>query len=299
MSVFTIKNRFLDPYDPFWICRILALKASTAALLMFLGHVFLKSPAVPMMYMLTSLIGVIASEILPAKSKLERVSHLIGVVFILSTTGFLFGMFSYFTLTLFLFVVVFTYVVLRFFVPNTQAAALPVLMIIWGTIQFEGGASTDLMAVANSYLYYFEFTAICAIVVFFFPDFTPNIAKSAFIRILESDVNNIGSPKHGNSNPAVLSALFMLRSKLPALPDSYQVLYESVVRFQNECMKNHHLDSQAQQLIRSVLLTLIHAIDRRHLFPENYAELQALRTINESAYVALERLIEGYDKCLA
>lgn len=299
MSVFTIKNRFLDPYDPFWICRILALKASTAALVMFLGHVFLETAGNPVFYMLTAMIAIVASEVLPANSKRDKFNHFFGVILLLSTTGTLFGLFSYFTLATFLFVIIFAYVALRFMATNTQAAALPALLIMWGTVQFEGGAATDLIGIANNYLNYFQFSAMAAVVVVLFPDFTPNVAKSAFIRILESNVANIGNAKNRNSNPAVLSALFMLRAKLPSLPQPYQALYESIVKFQNECMKNHHLDSQAQQFVRSVLLTLIQAINRRHPFPRDVADLQPLKTLNEPAYLALDRLIEGYDQCLA
>jgi hypothetical protein len=299
MSVFTISNRFLDPVDPFWICRVLALKAGTAAILMFLCNVFLKSPEMPALYMMTALIGVIGSEVLPADSKLKKLGHFMGIVLLLSTTGFIFGLLSYFKLPLFIFYVAFSYLMLRFLVPNAKAAALPTLLIIWGSIQLGGGATTDLVGVANEYLYYFEFSLMCIIVIIFFPDFTPQIAKSAFLRILESDIKYIGNKGNKNSSPVVLSALYLIRSKLPSLPDSYQLLYESIVRFQNECMKNHHLTLEDQQLARSALLTLTKAISQGKPFPEENSDLQALKSSNESTYLALTRLIDGYDQCQA
>jgi hypothetical protein len=299
MSVFTIKNRFLDPYDPFWICRILALKASTTALVMFIGHVFFETAGNPLFYMLTTLVATVASEILPANSKREKFNHFLGVVLLLSITATLFGLFSYFTLATFLFVIIFSYVVLRFMATNTQAAALPALLIVWGTIQFEGGAATDLIGIANNYRSYFQFSAMAAVVIVLFPDFTPNVAKSAFMRILESNAANIGNAKNCNSNPAVLSALFMFRAKLPSLPQPYQSLYESIIQFQNECMKNHHLDLETQKRVKTVLLALTQVISRGQPFPKKNVDFEALKSLNEPAYKAIAHLIEGYDQCLA
>ena len=299
MSVFTISNRFLDPLDPFWICRVLALKAGVAGILMFLCNVFLKSPEMPALYMMTALIGVIGSEVLPADSKLKKLGHFMGIVFLLSTTGLIFGLFSYFRLPLFIFYVGFSYLMLRFLVPNAKAAALPTLLIIWGSIQLAGGATTDLVGVANQYLYYFEFSLMCIITIILFPDFTPHIVKSAFIRILESDIKSIGHKGNRNSSPAVLAALHIIRSKLPNLPDSYQLLYQSIVVFQNECMKNHRLTIEEQQLVKSVLLTLTKVISKGKAFPEKNADLPILKSSNASTYLALNRLIEGYDQCRA
>jgi hypothetical protein len=299
MSVFTISNRFLDPLDPFWICRVLALKAGTAAILMFLCNVFLKSPEMPALYMMTALIGVIGSEVLPADSKLKKLSHFMGIVFLLSTTGLIFGLLSYFKFPLFIFYVSFSYLLLRFLVPNAKAAALPILLIIWGSIQLAGGATTNLVGVANEYLYYFEFSLMCIIAIIFFPDYTPYMVKSAFLRILESDIKSIGKKDNKNSSPIVLSALHLIRSKLPSLPDSYQLLYQSIVLFQNECMKNHRLTLDDQQLAKSVLLALTKAICNGKAFPEKNADLIALKSSNESTYLALNRLIDGYDQCQA
>ncbi len=34
MSVYSVSNKFLDAYDPFWICRLLSLKVGAAAILL-------------------------------------------------------------------------------------------------------------------------------------------------------------------------------------------------------------------------------------------------------------------------
>ncbi len=100
-----------------------------------------------------------------------------------ATTTMIFGMFSYFRFGLFIVVMTFSYLVLRFMAANPKVAAVPTIMIMWGIVNMSGGA-TDLNAVANNYLYYFEFGAMGTITVLLFPDFTPKVFDSAFLRIL-------------------------------------------------------------------------------------------------------------------
>lgn len=299
MSVFTIKNRFLDPYDPFWICRILALKMGTVAILLFLCNAFLKSPQSPVSYMLTVLIGTAVSEILPVNSIAKKLGALAKIVFLLATTGALFSLFSYFELGLFLLVVTFTYLVLRFMALNAKVAALPVFMIVWGLMQLAGGAATDLTGVISDYLYYFEFALMGAITIVFFPNFTPYIFKSALIRILESDCQNVGNAHYKNSHPSVLSALFIMRSKLPLLSDSYRVAYESIIQFQTIFMKPDQLSPETQRLAKLILMELVQAINHNTSFSDKNGDLSTLRGLNQSAYTAACNLIEGYEQCQA
>lgn len=299
MSVFTINNKFLDPYDPFWICRILALKMGTVAILMFLCNAFLKSPQSPVGYMLAMLVGTASSELLPVNSRLKKLGIFATIILVLSTTAALFSLFSYLKLGLFLLVIAFTYLVLRMMATNTKAAALPVFMIVWGIMQLGGGAATDLTGVLNNYLYYFEFALMGIITIIFFPDFTPNIFKSALIRILESDVQNIGNAHYKNSQPNVLAALYMIRTKLPLLPDSYQLLYESIVQFQNEFMRPNQTSLEDQRLVKSILLDVIHAISHKTNFIDTSSDLAKLKDLNPHVYTVLSRLIVGYAQCQA
>jgi hypothetical protein len=52
-------------------------------------------------------------------------------------------------------------------------------------------------------------------------------------------------------------------------------------------------------LAKSVLLALTKAICNGKAFPEKNADLIALKSSNESTYLALNRLIDGYDQCQA
>jgi len=299
MSVFSIKNRFLDGLDPFWLCRTLALKAGVTAILLFLCNAFLSSSASPVVFMLTTTVAVVISEVLPSKSRWQKFGNFFAVVILLSFGGIFFGLLSYLKITLFLFVMCFTYVVLRFMVKNAASAALSVLVLCWGYMQLEGGAATNFTTVGDNLLYYFEFSLMGAITIALFPDLTPNIFKSAFIRILESDHRNIGNHSYRNSQPAVLTALGVIRSKLPMLPESYAALYESIVVFQADFMRSHHLTEQQAEQAKAVLSELAQAVSNKTRFadPQNY--LQQASEQQLPGCDKLRHLIDTYDQCVA
>lgn len=299
MFVYKIRNRFLDIYDPYWICRILSLKIGTVTILLCLCNAFLKAPQGPMAYMLTVIICTAATEALPLGSTTKKLGAYFLLMFMLSTAGMLFGLFSYFRVGLFLFIMIFTYLVMRFMAQNPKAAVVPSLMIIWGVMQLEGGGSTDLNAVANSYLYYAEFGLMGVITVLFFPDLTPNIFKSALIRILESDMKGLGDQSFKNSHPAILSALYVIHSKLPFLPPPYETFYRAVVQFQHDFLQSPTLTVEEQAAIKNVLSELIAAIDHDQTFSLASECFQSIKAINRSAYQSISSLVDGYNLCKA
>lgn len=299
MSAYNIKNRFLDSYDPFWICRIISLKIGTVTILLCLCNAFLKAPQVPMVYFLTVVICTAATEVLPLNSRIKKIGAYCLVLFLLSTSGMLFGLFSYFRAGLFVFILVFSYLALRFMATNPKAAVLPSMMILWGVIQLEGGGSTDLNAMANSYLYYVEFGLMGIITVLFFPDFTPNVFKSALIRILESDIKGIGDKSFKNSRASVLSALYVIHSKLPFLPAQYESLYEAVIQFQHDFIQSSDIDLDATSDAKSALEALIAAIDRGETFSLKGDNLRKLKSVDGDAYQSLSNLVDQYNLCKA
>ena len=299
MSVFTIKNKFLDPYDPFWICRLLSIKVGTAIILLFLINAFLKSPQGPIVYFMAVMVCTLAAELSPANTKAKKVSVFLALLFMLILTASLFSWFSYLTLGLFVLFISFTYLILRFMASNAKVAALPMFMIIWGLIQLSGGAATDLNGITNNFLFYVEFGLAGVVTIIFFPDFTPNIFKSALLRILETDLQNVGNIHYKNSHPLVLSALFMLRAKLPILPEAYGVLYTSIISFQNDVMKPNLLRLEDQNVLKAILTELIDAISRGTDFADKNGNLKALSALNEHVYTSLSQLIEGVQQCKA
>lgn len=298
MSVYSVSNKYLDAYDPFWICRLLSLKVGSAAILLFLCNGFLLAPQAPMFFILTTAIAVLASEAIPAPNRARRFTNFVVIVFLLATSTMIFGMFSYFRFGLFFVVLAFSYLVLRYMAANPKVAAVPTVMIMWGIVNLNGG-STDLNAVANNYLYYIEFGLMGAITVLFFPDFTSKVFDSAFLRILAADVENIGNPHYRNSDPRVLSALFMMHSKLPALPQRYGTLYEATIVFQNAFMKPHDLSHEEILLAKSALSELMLAVNAQLPYSLEANNLATLRTENPKAYGILADLVNGYNICKA
>jgi len=299
MSVYRIKNKFLDRYDPFWICRILSLKIGTVTILLCFCNAFLKSPFAPMAYFLTVVLCTVATEALPLNSRIKKLGIFFLMILSLSTSGMLFGLFSYFNVALFLFIMLFSYLVLRFMATNPKVAVVPSLMIIWGIIQLESGSITDLNAIANSYLYYVEFGLMGVITILFFPDFTPNIFKSALIRILESDIKGLEDKNFKNSQPSVLSALYVIHSKLPLLPKKYDIFFETIIAFQHDLVHAADLTDEARSLAKSILSELIEAINHDKSLSLNNGYSKKIEVLNSSAYNAISNLVQGYNLCQA
>jgi hypothetical protein len=298
MSVYSVSNKYLDAYDPFWICRLLSLKIGTVAILLFLFNAFLLQPQSPTMYMMVTIISALAAELIPAPTKFKSIATYIGVDFLLASTIIIFGMFSYFRLTFFLVLIVFSYLALRLMVSSPKVAALPTMMVMYGVMS-SGGGATDFNAVANDYLYYFSFGLTGIITILFFPDFGPNVFKSAFIRILESDVANLGNKGYKNSNPLVLTALTIMHSKLPFLPECYTRLYESIIEFQNAFMRHLGLNAEAQLLAKSVLSELSVSVANSVPYVLDGDNVQRLKACSDVAYRMFADLVGGYNQCRA
>lgn len=298
MSVYSVSNNYLDTYDPFWICRLLALKVGTVTILLFLCNAFLWAPQSSMMYMLMTILATLASEVLPAPTRSKKIATFIGILFLLSSSIMMFGMLAYFRIAFFIFLMGFTYLCLRLMVANPKVAAIPTLMIVFGVVN-SGGGSMDFNAAANDYLYYFEFGLAGVMTILFFPDFSANIFNSGFIRILESDVANVGNPGYKNSHPAVLAALSVIHGRLPLLPERYGTLYAAIIEFQNAFMRPRGLTAEEQLLGKSVLSELIMAVKHGVPYSLNGDNAQQLKSLNSSAYAVFEKLVNGYNPCKA
>lgn len=299
MSVYKISNKYLDKYDKFWICRNISLKLGATGILLFICNGFFKSPSPPTQYMMTALVAVLATEVLPAPTKLKQVLIFFALVTLLSFSTYLFGLFSYFKYGLLFFVIIFSFLSFKLIAKNTKEAAIPGVMILWGIMQLEGGAPTDLNAVLNSLLYFYEFALFALIIVVFYPNFKPKSFMSAFIRILEEDILNIGNKGFKNSNANILMPISLLSKKLPFCPESHKVLYEQIIHFQNNFLDNYNLDNEETIYAKSVLSELILAVNEEVLYPIDSFNLDYFKMKNQKAYNILVNLVEGYNQCKA
>jgi hypothetical protein len=297
MSAFGIRNRYIDPYDPFWICRLLSLKVGAVTILMFIFNAFLLQPPSPVMYLMITVIAVLGSEVLPAPTRVKKLVNFMGLDFLLATTMMIFGLFSYFREAFFLFFIVFVYLTLRFMVANPKVAAVPALMIMFGVVSTGSGAATDFNTVANNYLYYLGFGMAGVVTTLFFPDFTTHTFNSAFLRILESDVAHVGDTNYKNSSPDVLAALAVIHGRLPLLPAPYSKLYEAIIEFQNAFMRPIGLTSEEQVLAKSVLSELTLVVNSGASYVLTSDNAQRLQAQNSAAYDVFERLVKVYNQC--
>lgn len=298
MSVYSVSNKFLDTYDPFWICRLLSLKVGVATIMLFLCNAFLMAPQSPTTYILTTAVGTLASEMIPAQTRFRKIINFVLIVFLLATSTMVFGVFSYFRFGLFFVVVAFTYLALRFMAASPKVAAVPTVMITWGIMNL-GNSPTDFNAVANNYLYFLEFGLMGVITILFFPDFTPKVFNSAFLRILESDIANVGNRHYKNSDPHILSALYVMHSKLAFLPECYITLYQAIIAFQNAFIKPHGLNPDEILLAKSALSELMIAINDDKTFSLETHNARKIRACNEPVYDILSNLVSGYNQCKA
>lgn len=298
MSVYSVSNKYLDGYDPFWFCRLLSLKVGTATILLFFLNAFVLQPQSAAMYLMITVIATLASEVIPASTRAKKIIIFINVDFLLSTSIIIFGMFSYFRWALFLLLVAFTYLSLRLMAVNPKVAAVPTMMIMYAVVG-SGGGATDFNGIANSYLYYFAFGMAGVVTILLFPDFTHNIFNSAFIRILESDVANVGNKNYKNSQPPVLAALSVMHGKLPMLAERYSTLYEAIIQFQNAFMRPMGLNAEEQLLARTVLSELILAVQKSVPYTLNSHNVERLESLNDAAYHVFANLVTSYNQCKA
>lgn len=297
MSVYTISNKYLDKYDPFWISRMLALKVGAASIILCLINMFLKSPSSPTSYMMTALVATLASEILPSNTLKKKILIFVLISTILTFSQIMFGLFSYFRFGLFSFVVIYSYLVLRFLAYNPKAAVVPTLMILWGFIALEGGEATDLNAVLNSLLYSVEYSLGALLIVCFSPSYKDYIFLNATKVILKKDISSLDNKVFKNSDEEILGSLNVIRSTLKNLPNNFSNLYSLIIKFQYDYFENFELNKNEKILISSILSEFINSIDAEILFNLSSNNLSLLKELNIDSYTSLYNLLEGYNTC--
>jgi len=87
----------------------------------------------------------------------------------------------------------------------------------------------------------------------------------------------------------------MMRSKLPLLPETYQVLYESIIKFQHECTKFrcsklNPSSEEEQRLVSSLIKSLILAVSHNKEFSDMDDQLSQLQVSNQALHEALHRI---------
>lgn len=294
MSVYNIKRSFLTPYDPYWICRLLSLKAGTTTIVLFIWNGFFFSPQSPMMFFMVALFGAMATEMLPAYTTKSKLILVWIFSMLLAFSTIIFGLFSYFNWLQLIAVSTLTYLLFRFLATNAQNAALPANMVMLGMIGIEGG-STSLNAVANNLLFFIMFTVIVTFVVCCFPNLRPLTFKSAFIRLLEKDAAEIKSATFTNNHPQLLSHLYFIKTQLPYLDQSYTHFYNDIVSFQLLLAERKTSDTNLLNAASSVLSEMAINVAEGQAFDTQSQSLMIIRSNDPDFYIALFGLVASWN----
>lgn len=295
MSVCSIKNKFLAKFDPYWICRLLGIKAASGAIALCLWNAFFFSPSSPGMYFMTAMIGIIATEALPAYTKKQQLIIFWKLEMIIAATIIIFGFISYFNLMALIGVTTLTYLYFRVLASNTQTAMVPAILVMFGMVGLESG-NTDLNAAANSLLFYIEFGLIGSVIILFFPNFRDKTFKSAFLRLLENDLGLLTQADFSNNNQAILSDLSFMKAQLPYLHQAYSNLYENIISYQISLSKQNRLPPESSAQLIMALENLSTAVSEERVLEKGTLKAPIDKGIDDSSMHSTSNLIDGWNQ---
>ena len=187
MFVYAVSSPLFDRADPYWVCRLSALKVAYVGVVLFIVNAFFKSPTVPVLEMLVTAVAVAATELPPMNSRKKKILGYIGIVILCVTTNSIFGMVSYFKWGLLIGVGVWALILYRLIAKDGLTANVVGILILIGIVSLEGDVATDLNGVINHALFYFEYAAAGLLALLLFPNLHDRVIKSAALRLIEAD----------------------------------------------------------------------------------------------------------------
>ncbi|WP_119343432.1 hypothetical protein [Facilibium subflavum] len=190
MFIFTLSS-FLDRFDPYWYGRLMALKLSYVAVILFTVNAFLKSPFSPILSMLVAGAGILVIET-PVVNTMKKkdIVYLLYVILTLLTI-ILFNLLSYFLLGFLIGASLWALCLYMLFRKQPQVFSIISLILLLGLMSLEGQPATNIDQIINIVLYFLEFCIITFWAHKMFPCFYLNIYKSALLRLLYSYKNVI------------------------------------------------------------------------------------------------------------
>ena len=187
MFVYAVSSPLFDRADPYWVCRLSALKVAYVGVVLFIVNAFFKSPTVPVLEMLVTAVAVAATELPPMNSRKKKILGYMGIVILCVTTNSIFGMVSYFKWGLLIGVGVWALILYRLIAKDGLTANVVGILILIGIVSLEGDVATDLNGVINHALFYFEYAAAGLLALLLFPNLHDRVIKSAALRLIEAD----------------------------------------------------------------------------------------------------------------
>lgn len=295
MFVYSIKNEFFTKYDPYWICRLLAFKASSAAIVLCLWNAFFFAPDSPGLYFMSTMIGVIATEMLPAYTKKQQLIVFWKLVMMVSITIILFGFFSYFNFIQLIGVTVLTYIYFRVLAKDAQTAVVPAILIMFGIVGTQSG-NTDFNTAINSMLFYIEFGLVGSLAVLLFPNFRDKTFKSAFLRLLQQDLVGAEKGNFTNHNQGILNDLSFMKVQLPHLNPAYSALYASVISYQLALAKEVGRGLKASSSLALALRSLFDAVSNEAMIDTTNTKGAIAEISDANSIPSISKLIDDWNR---
>jgi hypothetical protein len=254
MFVYAVSSPLFDRADPYWVCRLSALKVAYVGVILFIVNAFFKSPTFPVLEMLVTTAAVAVTELPSINSHKKKILAFIGVVVLCVTTNSIFGLVSFFKWGLLIGVGLWTFILYHFIAKDRATANLVSVLILIGIVSLEGDVATDLNGVINHALFYFEYAAVGLVSLLLFPNLHDRVIKSAVLRLLEIDRNWIKGPSNLNEFDAqTLKSLLVIENQANQAQPSFYALIPILKALQLEIRGNSALkQSQAKALLDSI-----------------------------------------------
>jgi hypothetical protein len=254
MFVYAVSSPFFDRADPYWVCRLSALKVAYVGVILFIVNAFFKSPTFPVLEMLVTTAAVAVTELPSINSHKKKILAFIGVVVLCVTTNSIFGLVSFFKWGLLIGVGLWTFILYHFIAKDRATANLVGVLILIGIVTLEGDVATDLNGVINHALFYFEYAAVGLVSLLLFPNLHDRVIKSAVLRLLEIDRNWIKGQSNLNEFDAqTLKSLLAIENQANQVQPSFYALMPILKALQLEIRGNSALkQSQAKALLESI-----------------------------------------------
>ena len=222
MFAYAVSSQLLDRADPYWVCRLSALKVAYVGVVLFIVNAFFKSPTVPVLEMLVTAVAVAATELPPMNSRKKKVLGYIGIVILCVTTNSIFGLASYFKWGLLVGVGLWSLILYHLIAKDGMSANVVGILILIGIVSLEGDVATDLNGVINHVLFYFEYASVGLLALLLFPNLHDRVVKSAALRLLEADKLLIkGELSLNKFNDQIIASLLALENQAEQVQPSF------------------------------------------------------------------------------
>lgn len=254
MFVYAVSSPLFDRADPYWVCRLSALKVAYVGVILFILNAFFKSPTFPVLEMLVTTAAVAVTELPSINSQKKKMLAFIGVVVLCVITNSIFGLVSFLKWGLLIGVGVWTFILYHFIAKDRSTANLVGVLILIGIVSLEGDVATDLNGVVNHALFYFEYAAIGLVSLFVFPNLHDRVIKSAFLRLLETDRLWIKGQSNLNEFDAqTLKCLLVIENQANQVQPSFYALMPILKSLQIQFRGNSAIKhSQAKALLEAI-----------------------------------------------